>query len=321
MKAMVQDRYGPPDRLELRDVAIPEVGDSDVLVRVRAASVNPLDWHLTEGLPYLVRMSDGLRQPKRTIPGVDVAGTVESVGAEVHDLAVGDEVFGNAPGSFAEYALGKPSRLARKPRGLSFEEAAAIPVAGVTALQGLRDKGAVTAGQHVLVNGAGGGIGTFAVQIARSMGATVTGVCSARNVDLVRSLGAADVIDYATSDFTTAGVRYDCIIDTVCNHSITSQRGALTKQGALVMLGAAPGNWIGPMLPMLKVALMRRFVSQRISSMFATIRRDDLVALAALVDDGKLTPVVDRTYSIGDAADALRYLETGHARGKTVLTI
>ena len=230
MKAMVQQRYGSPEGLELRDVDPPEVTAKGVVVRVRAASANPLDWHILRGHPYLVHLSEGLTKPKRTIPGVDVAGIVEAVGTEVHDLCVGDEVFGTAPGSFAEFARGTEATLVRKPGTLSFEAAASIPVAGVTAIQALRDKGSVAAGHEVLVNGAAGGVGTFAVQVAKAMGARVTGVCSDRNVDLVRSLGADHVIDYGASDFAAGSMRYDCLLDAVGNRTLSDCRRVLVEQ-------------------------------------------------------------------------------------------
>lgn len=321
MKAMVQTHYGSPDGLELRDVDPPEVTATGVLVRVRAASANALDWHILRGHPYLVHLSEGLTRPKRSIPGVDVAGVVEAVGTEVNDLAVGDEVFGTAPGSFAEFARGTEKTLVRKPAALSFEAAASIPVAGVTAIQALRDKGGVTAGQRVLVNGAAGGVGTFAVQVAKAMGAIVTGVCSGGNVDLVGSLGADHVIDYSTSDFAADPTRYDCLVDIVGNRSMSDCRRVLVEGGTLVIVGGPPGRWIGPLAPMLKAMALKRFVRERLVTMIADVRRDDLLALGAMAEAGTLTPAVDRTYSLGEAGAAISYLETGHARGKTVLTI
>jgi NADPH:quinone reductase-like Zn-dependent oxidoreductase len=321
MKAMVQERYGSPDHLELRDVPTPVVGPDEVLVRVRAAAVNPLDWHLLRGKPYVVHLSEGLRRPKQTIPGVDLAGTVEAVGSDVRELKVGDDVFGSRSGAFSEYVCGTEAKLVAKPASISFEQAAAIPCAGLTALQALRDKGTVTPGNRVLVTGAGGGVGTFAVQLAKALGATVTGVCSAGNVELVESLGADRVLDYAVTDFTTSGDRYDCILDTVGNRSISAYRRALAEEGTLVLVGASPGNWVGPFAPMLKAMIVTRFVRQTLTPMLAQVGKEDLETLAAYVEDGAVTPAVGRTYALSEAADAIRYVETGHARAKVVLTV
>lgn len=321
MKAICQYRYGSPDVLELRDVDKPVVGDDDVLVRVSAASVNPLDWHLMRGLPYLVRMMFGLRRPKSSRPGVDVAGRVEAVGANVTGLRAGDEVFGGCDGAFAEYVCGKEKNLVRKPAGLTFEEAAAVPIAGCTALQALRDVGKVQPGQTVLINGAAGGVGTFAVQIARAFGAVVTGVCSTGNLDMVRSIGADKVIDYTVEDFTRGGRRYDLIVDLVGNRTMSDLRRALTPRGTAILAGGGGGRLLGPMAQMLGARILSRFVGQRMVMFLAKINGKDLLVLAELVEAGKVRPVIDRTYPLAETADAIRYLEARHARGKVVVTV
>jgi NADPH:quinone reductase-like Zn-dependent oxidoreductase len=326
VRAIVQSSYGPPESLRLQEVERPEIGDDGVLVRVRAASVNPLDWHVVRGLPYLLRLSEGLRRPKVPVRGVDVAGVVEAVGAAVTELRPGGEVFGMRNGSLAEYVAGRERNFAPKPAALGFEEAAALPVAGITALQALRDKGELQGGQKLLVNGAAGGVGTLAVQIAKAWGADVTGVCSARNVELVRSLGADDVVDYAARDFTRDGRRYDLILDLVGNRSLRDLRRALTPKGTLVMSGGGDVSTnrrklLGPMAFTLRGIALSPFVGQRLLPFLAKLRKEDLLALAELVDAGKLRPVLDRTFPLPEAPEALRYLEAGHARGKVAITV
>lgn len=320
MKAIVHDRYGSPDVLELREVDKPVVGDDGVLVRVRAASVNALDWHIMRGKPYLVRISDGLRRPKRLIAGVDAAGEVEAVGTNVTHLHPGDRVFGSRAGAFAEYVSGRT--FVPMPAGLTFEQAAAVPVAGCTALQALRDKGQLQAGQRVLIDGAGGGVGTFAVQIAKALGADVTAVTSTGNLDLIRSIGADHVIDHTREDFTRNGQRYDLIVDLGGNHPLSAiQRRVLTPTGTLVIVGAPKGQWLGPLARPLAATVMSRFVKQRMLAFLAKVTKEDLLILKALIDAGKVTTVIDRTYPLGETAEAIRYIEAGRARGKVVMTI
>jgi NADPH:quinone reductase-like Zn-dependent oxidoreductase len=323
VKAIVQDRYGSPDVLELRDVEKPGIGDGEVLVRVYAAGVDPGVWHLMTGLPYLVRvMGYGLRAPKARVCGMDVAGRVEAVGRGVTRLHVGDAVFGACEGSFAEYACAREDRLAVKPPRLGFEAAAAVPVSGVTALQGLRDKGEVGPGQKLLVIGAGGGVGTFAVQLGRAFGAEVTGVCSTSKVDLVRSIGAGEVIDYTREDFADRGPRYDVILDTAGNRPLSHLRRALAPHGILVIVGGeAGGRWLGGTHRQLLALVESRFVRQRLRPLMAMIRPGDLETLKGLIESGKVTPLIDRTYPLEQASEALRHLERGHVRGKIVLTV
>ena len=322
MQAIVGEEYGGPEVLELRDVDVPALHPDGVLVRVRASSVNPYDWHVMRGLPRLVRLSEGSSRPKQPIRGVDVAGVVEAVGENVTAFRPGDEVFGAKAGALAEYVCAGPKNvLAAKPAGLTFEQAAAIPLAGVTALQALRDKGRLEAGQRVLVNGAAGGVGTFAVQIAKALGADVTGVCSTRNVDLVTSIGADRVLDYAEVDFARSGERYDLVLDNVGNRSLSDLRRALTPHGALVVVGGGGGNWIGPMMLPLRAAMLSPFVGQRLLPFLAKHTQDDLLVLKELAETGKIVPVIDRTYPLAEAAEAIRYLETGHARGKVVVAV
>jgi len=321
MKAIVQDRYGPPEVLELRDVDAPSVKDNEVLVRIRAASVNPLDWYQVTGTPYITRIG-ALRRPKQPIPGVDLAGQVEAVGNNVTAFQVGDEVYGMRSGAFAEYVTADEARLARKPANLTYEQAAAVPTAGVTALQGLRDKGLIRPGQNVLINGASGGVGTFAVQIAKSVGAEVTAVCSTRNVAMVRSLGADRVIDYTASDFVHSGQRYDLILDIASNRSVSDRRRAMQPTGTLVVVGAAKkGRWIGPLGPMLTAVAAGRFGRQRIVAFIATNSTGDLNALRQLIEAGDVTPAIERTYQLDQVPEALAYLGAGHAKGKLVITI
>lgn len=323
MKAWVQDRYGSTDVLEFAEVERPVPGDREVLVRVHAAAVNAADWHLMRGDPYVARLVLGLRRPKERIRGRDFAGRVEAVGAGVTDLRPGDEVFGEAPGAFAEYVCAPEAATERKPAGLTFEQAAAIPLAGNTALMGLRDLGNVKAGGKVLVNGASGGVGTFAVQLAKAFGAEVTGVCSARNAQQVLGLGADRVIDYTRDDFTTGRDRYDLVFDLVGNRSLTELRRVLSPTGALVLSGGGVfegGSVFGPMGLILKGQLLSRFSGRRIHVLTAEPRRENLATLRELAENGGVTPVVERTYPLAEAARALRYVEEEHARAKVVLS-
>jgi NADPH:quinone reductase-like Zn-dependent oxidoreductase len=323
MKAIVQERFGPPDVLQLADTDPPEVGAEDVLVRVQAAALNPADWHFLRGDPLVARlMGVGLTKPKAPVAGIDAAGVVETVGANVRRLRPGDEVLGFCRGAFAEYACAAEDKVVPKPASLTFEQAAAVPIAATTALRGISDVGEVKAGQQVLVNGAGGGVGTFAVQIAAALGAEVTGVCSTRNVELVRSLGAAYVVDYTTEDFTDGRIRYDMILDNVSSLPLTRLRGVLTPKGILVLNGGgSPGHVFGPIAVLLKAVVANLFVSQRLRPLPSKQKRDELLAVTALIEDGKLTPVVDRTYPLADTAAGLRHIEQGHARGKIVITV
>lgn len=324
MKAIVQDTYGPVDVLQLRDVATPTIGEHDVLVLVRAAAVNPADWAIMGGLPYIARPAPmyGLRTPKNPVRGTDVAGRVEAVGSAVTRFRPGDEVFGWCRGAFAEYAAASEDGLAIKPGDLTFEQAAAIPMAGSVALQALRDHGQVQAGQKVLINGASGGIGTFAVQIAKSLGAEVTGVCGTSNVEMVRSIGADHVIDYTIDDFTTDGERYDFILDNISNLSLSDLRRALTPTGMLVPNGGQfQHRWLSSAGRLIKAMVSFRFVSQRLGRFVVAQRHDDLLALIALIEGGKVMPVIDRTYPLSETAAAMDYVGTGHARGKVVISV
>jgi NADPH:quinone reductase-like Zn-dependent oxidoreductase len=321
MQAIVNYKYGPPEDLKLQELEKPTIGEDGVLVRVRAASVNPYDWHVLRGLPYFVRLSEGLRRPKHPIPGVDVAGQVEAVGDNVTRFRPGDEVFGGRSGAFAEYLCGVERNFTPKPPALSFEQAAAIPMAGCTALQALRDAGRLQPGQRVLINGAAGGIGTFAVQIARAMGAEVTGVCSTPNVELVNSIGADEVIDYTVDDFAKAKRQSDLISDLVGNRSLSELRRALTRERTVVLVGGGGGNWLGPLADPARAFVVSRFVSQRLLPFLAKLRTKDMVFLTELIEAGKLTPVIGRTYSLRETPDAIRHVETGHARGKTLITV
>jgi NADPH:quinone reductase-like Zn-dependent oxidoreductase len=324
MKAIVQERYGPVESLELKEIEIPPVGDDRVLVRVRAASVNPVDWRLLRGKPYSARlMGMGLLRPRSTAVGTDVAGVVEAVGKDVTELRPGDEVFGARDGAFAEYVLGRERNFVPKPAGRSFEEAAAIPIAAITALQALRDKGQLQPGQRALINGAAGGVGTFTVQIAKALGAHVTGVCSTRNVEMVRSLGADEVVDYTREDFARHGQRYDLVVDNVGNRALRHLRRALTPDGTLVIVGAKKSRWMLGLIGLsLRAKLMSRFVRRRLIGLWiAKLNKPDLVTLKEMVEAGKITPVVDRTYPLSEAREAIRYAEGGHARAKVVITV
>ncbi|MFC9823238.1 NAD(P)-dependent alcohol dehydrogenase [Streptomyces erythrochromogenes] len=324
MKAIVQDRYGSPGVLELREVERPPVGDREVLVRVRAASVNARDWHLMRGDPYLARLVLGLRRPKVRIRGTDFAGRVEAVGKDVTRLRPGDEVFGEAEGAFAEYVCAPADAVEPKPANLTFEQAAAVPLAGNTALMGLRDLGRLRPGQRVLVNGASGGVGTFAVQIAKALGAEVTGVCGTRNTELVRSLGADHVVDYSREDFTRTGRQHDLVLDLVGNRSLAACRRALTPGGTLVLSGGGVsegGSLVGPMSLLVRGRALSGFVRQRLLVLTAAPDRENLAALRELVESGRVTPAVDRTYPLREVPEAIRYLEVEHARAKVVITV
>ena len=327
MKAIRYDRYGPPDVLELRDIDMPAVGEDDVLVRVRAASVNPLDWHFMRGEPYLVRLVAGLQRPRASAGrlGADMAGSVEAVGKNVTEFRPGDEVFGGLDdrGTLAEYiSIRQDAVVLTKPVNLTVEQAASVPVAAVTALQALRDKGHVQPGHNVLVNGASGGVGTFAVQIAKAFGAEVTGVCSTANVETVASIGAAQVIDYTREDFTRAGRRYDVLIDIAGTRTVSETRRVLVQKGVLVAVGGPDkGRWIGPLSRSARMALLSPAVSQRMVFFLAHQNKDDLAVLRELVEAGKVVPVMDRTYPLSEVAEAIRYLELGHARGKVAITV
>jgi NADPH:quinone reductase-like Zn-dependent oxidoreductase len=323
MKAIVQDRYGSADVLELQDIEEPVVGENDVLIRVHAAGAGPDVWHLMTGQPFMARPVIGLRRPKERVRGWDVAGTVQAVGAKVTGFKPGDEVMGIAPGSFAEHAIGRADKLVRKPARLSFEQAAAVPVSGVTALQAVRDEAGVRPEQSVLIVGAGGGVGTFAVQIAKALGARVTGVASTSKLDLVRSIGADEVIDYTREDFTDGARRWDVIVDTAGRRPLRRVRRALTPKGTLVIVGGdGGGRWTGGFFRgMIRGPLVSLFVGQKLGGLNSKTTQKDLQAVADLIEAGTVTPVVDRTYALVEAPDAIRYLEEGHPRGKIVITV
>ncbi|MBL1084491.1 NAD(P)-dependent alcohol dehydrogenase [Streptomyces actinomycinicus] len=323
MKAVVQDRYGAPDVLELRDVEQPVPGDDEVLVRVRAAGLNAYDWHLMRGDPYVARLALGPRAPRARIRGRDFAGEVAAVGRNVSGLRPGDEVFGEVDGTFAEYVSVPDAWVERKPASLTFEQAAALPLAGSTALRGLRDVAELRPGQRVLVNGASGGVGTFAVQIAKALGAEVTGVCSTRNTGLVRSLGADHVVDYTREDFTRAGRRYDVVLDLAASQSLSGLRRALTPTGTLVLgSGGRSGQFFGAPVLILQGVALSPLVRQRLRPLVGPAPSKEVLAdLRELADSGKLAPVIDRTYPLDEAPEAIRYLEEEHARGKVVVTV
>ena len=323
MQAIVQGTYGSTDVLELKDIGKPVVGDDQVLVRVRAAGVDPGVWHLMTGMPYLVRlMGYGLRTPKHRVRGTDVAGRVEAVGRNVTRFKPGDEVFGTCDGSFAEYACADEAKVAFKPVNLTFEQAAAVPVSALTALQGLRDQGQVQAGHKVLIIGAAGGVGTFAVQIAKAFGAHVTGVCSTTKAGLVRSIGADEVIDYTRDDFAGDGRRYDVILDTAGNRSLSQLRRALSPRGTLVIVGGeGGGKWTGGFDRALWALVLSPFVGQKLSALVSGENAADLLVLKEHIEAGKVTPVIEKAYPLSDAAEAIRHLADGHARGKLVVTV
>jgi NADPH:quinone reductase-like Zn-dependent oxidoreductase len=320
VKAIAYHRYGPPSVLQSEEVEKPTPRDDEVLIKVRAAAVNPADWHFMRGEPRVARLFFGLRKPKITRFGVDLAGQVEAVGRNVTEFKPGDEVFGVGRGSLAEYACTVQSRLVTKPEGMSFEQAAASPVAGLTALQGLRDKGKIQAGQRVLISGASGGVGTFAVQIAKSFGAHVTAVCSTRNVDMVRSIGADRVIDYTQQDFTNGTEAYDLILDLAVTHSLSEYRRVLTPKGTAVIAGG-PSNVRNILTVAFEVFVLSRFVSQNFVMFVAKANKEDLTTLRDLMESGKITPVIDKRYALSEAAEAVAYLAKGHARGKVVITL
>lgn len=320
MKAIVYRCYGSPEVLEYADVEKPAPASNEVLVKIDNAGVNPLDWHYMRGSPYFMRLSSGLGKPTETRLGVDFSGRVEAVGDGVTRFEPGDEVFGGWTGAFAEYLVIPEDRaLAHKPENVSFEQAGSVAIAGITALQALRDHGKVQPGQSVLINGASGGVGTFAVQIAKSMGAVVTGVCSTRNVEMVRSLGADHVIDYKKTDYTRLDKKYDVIVDMVGNHSPAVSRKALAPDGILVLVGGPSGDWLAPLVNPLKAAVLSLFVDQELGMMLARLRQDDLEALADLMAVGTVTPVIDRRYPLSEVPAAIRYSEEGRARGKIVI--
>jgi NADPH:quinone reductase-like Zn-dependent oxidoreductase len=324
MKAIAQDRYGSADVLEFRDIKEPVVGENDVLVRVHAAGAGPDVWHIMTGTPYLARPMIGFRRPKLAVRGWDVAGTVEAVGANVTGFRPGDEVMGTAEGgSFAELAIARPENLVPKPANLTFEQAAAIPISGTTALRAVRDVGNVQPAQNVLVIGAAGGVGSLAVQIAKAFGAKVTGVGSTSKVDLIRSIGADEVIDYTREDFADGARRWDVIIDTAGRRPLSGLRRALTAKGTLVIVGGdGGGRWTGGFFRgVLRAPLVSLFVGQRLRGLASKVKQEDLVALKELIDAGKVTPVIDRTYPLIEAPDAIRHLEEGHAAGKIVVTV
>ena len=325
MKAIAHDTYGSADGLELRDIDMPEVGDGEVLVRVHAAGVDRGVWHLMTGLPYFLRLiipDLGLRGPKNPVRGSDVAGMVEAIGKDVTRFSPGDEVFGIGMGSYAEYTRVVEGKLAHKPANLSFEEAAVVPISGLTALQAVRDSGKVQAGQRVLVIGASGGVGTFATQIAKSFGAEVTGVCSTTKVDLVRSLGADHVIDYTKEDFGEREHHYDVILDTGGHSSLRHLRRALTPEGTLVIVGAeTDGKWFGGFDRSIRAMLLSRFVGQKLVAFVNSENAEDLIAIKDLIEAGKVTPTADRTFSLSETPKAIRHLVDGHARGKIAITV
>ncbi len=322
MLAVMYRCYGSPEVLEFERVEKPTPADNEVLVKVYTAAVNPLDWHFMRGSPYLMRLMSGIGAPEDPRMGVDFAGTVEAVGKNVQQFKPGDNVFGGAGGAFAEYVTVREDRaLALMPDELFFEQAAGVTIAGLTALQALRDKGQLQPGQHVLINGASGGVGTFAVQIAKAMGAEVTGVCSTRNVDMVRSIGADHVFDYKKDDYTKSGQRYDLIIDAVGNHSLLKNRAVLKPNGKLVMLGGTTGNWVGVLKSPVQALVLSPFVSQEFIMILARLNKEDLEFLAGLMQSGKVNTVIDKMYALQDIRDAVSYSEEGHARGKIIVTV
>lgn len=317
MKAIVRAKYGSPDVLELKEVEQPTHRDNEVLIKVCAASANPADWHVMRGDPFIMRLAFGLFSPKYKILGADIAGRVESVGINVKQFQKGDEVFGSLSefGGFAEYACASERELVLKPAEITFEEAASVPIAAITALQGLRDHGRIKQGQKVLINGASGGVGTFAVQIAKAFGAIVTGVCSTRNLDIVRSLGADHVIDYTRENFTLSGEKYDLILDAVANFSVSDYRRAMSTRGVCFVAGFTT------LAQLMNVKLMGQFGNNKVSTMSTTVNQKDLDFLKELINAGKVVSVIDRTYPFKDTAEAIRYLEKGHARGKVIITL
>jgi NADPH:quinone reductase-like Zn-dependent oxidoreductase len=321
MQAIVHSRYGPPDALELKDIDQPVITDDAVLVKVRAAAVGKGDWLTVQGLPYVARLRYGLPNPKHNVPGFDVAGRVEAVGPRVTQLQPGDAVFGWCDGSFAQYASVPQGQLVLKPANLTFEQAAAVPISGFAALQALRDTGQVQPGQRVVIIGASGGVGSFAVQLAKAFGAQVTGVCSTNSAELVRSIGADQVIDYTQQDFTRSGRRYDLILEMAGNRSLADLRRALTPKGTLVLVGGSGGRWFMGTGRTLRAVLVSPFVGQRLRSFFSKPRGADLVVLKELIEAGKITPVIDRTFPLSETPEAIRYVGERSTQGKTVITV
>jgi NADPH:quinone reductase-like Zn-dependent oxidoreductase len=322
MKAFVLHRYGPPDSLKLADVAKPTAGDDDMVIRIDAASVNPYDWHMIRGEPWILRLQHGLRRPKNRIPGADMAGRIEAIGRNITAFRPGDDVFGLCAGSFAEFIRVPQTAVVHQPSQLTAQLAACLPMAGLTALQALRDHGELEPGELVLVNGAAGGVGTLAVQIAKAMGARVTGVCSTRNVELVRSLGADRVIDYTRDDFTLAGDRYDVIVDNIGNQSVSARRRAMKLEGRCVVVGGSKGGRLfGPVASIGRTTLLGKLGQQRFCTFLAKPNQADLMALGELVESGALRPVIDTTYQLGDVPSAIAHVETEHTRGKVVIAV
>jgi NADPH:quinone reductase-like Zn-dependent oxidoreductase len=322
MQAIVQDTYGAADVLRLGRIARPEIADNEVLLRVHAAGLDRGTWHLMRGLPYPIRPVSGIRRPKNPVPGLDVAGTVVAVGSAVTRFSAGDKVFGISRGSFAEYAAAREDKLARKPVNLAFEQAAVVPVSALTALQGVRDIGRVEQGQKVLITGASGGVGTYAVQLAKASGAEVTGVCSTAKLDLVRSLGADHVIDYTRDDFADGAHRYDLILDIAGNPTLSRLRRALTPGGTAVIVGGEQGgNWTGGLGRQLRALALSPFIRQRLTMFISKERASDLERLTELIEAGKVTPSIDRTYPLDQVPEAMRHLEAGKVRGKVAITI
>src|SRR6266700_2757855 len=321
MRAIVYHSYGSPDVLKCEEIEKPIAGDNDILIKVHVVSINPYDWHFMRGTPYVIRLTAGLRKPKITRLGVDMAGKVETVGRNVTQFKPGDEVFGTCDGAFAEYVCASESALVIKPDNVSFEQAASVPIAAFTALQGLRDKGQIQPGQKDLINGAAGGVGTFAVQIAKLFGADVTGICSTRNLEMVRSIGADQVIDYTQENFTASRQRYDLILDAVGNHSLAACRRVLAPKGTYVIVGGPAGRWIRPLDRGIRALMLSCFVSQNFVIFIAKRNKDDLTVMHEFIKAGKVTPVIDRRYRLSEIAEGIRYLEEGHARGKVVITL
>ena len=320
MHAMVQDRFGGPEVLELRSIPVPTPEPGQIVIEVRAASLNPYDWHMMRARPHIARTAAGLRRPKHPVPGSDMAGVVVTTGSEVTEFQPGDEVYGPGVGAYAEFGVLSERAAAHKPAGASFEEAASMPIAGITALQALKDSGRLQPGQHVAINGASGGVGTFAIQIAKAMGATVTAVCSTRNIELVRSLGADHTVDYTRQDFTRLGVEYDLILDVVGTHAMSSYRRALKADGTYVSVGSVSmGDVIGPFGYLLRIKVADLLGSQRMTSMLAKHTSEDIAWLQAHLEDRSVVPVIDRTYPLQELPEAMEYVETMHARGKVVV--
>jgi len=322
MKAVVYRCYGSPSVLEYTDIEKPLASDNELLVKIHSASVNPLVWHYMRGTPYLMRFMTGLGAPEDNRLGVDFSGTVVAVGKNVSKFKPGDEVFGGATGAYAEYlTIAEDSAVVKKPSNISFQQSSSVGIAGVTALQALRDLGDIKPGQKVLINGASGGVGTFAVQIAKAFGAEVTGVCSTRNLEMVRSIGANHVIDYKKQDYTQIGEQYDLIIDMVGNHSLLSNKAVLSAEGKMVIVGAPKGDWIAPLVSPIGAMLLSSFVDQKFEMIMASLRQDDLQTLSDLMNEGKLTPVLDQSFSLSELEGAIRYSEKGHAKGKIIVDV